>query len=294
MSGHGGSGGTKTTKSSPWSGQAPYLTDLFKQAQGLYNAPGPNYFPGQTFAGFNPTQIGAQGSALGAAHSLQPTIDQGLSTSRFLTDPRLLNPNSNPALAAAAMGAARPTVQTLMDTILPRINNQAMRAGNLGNDRQGIAQGLAIRGTEQAIADQSAKIYANAYGQGLHTMTQNLALQPTLDRTALLPAQIESGIGAQQQQMTQQGINEAVARYNYQQQLPYQKLSQYSQIINRLNGGGYGTTVNQAHQNHLTAGLEGALGGAALGAKAGMFFGPEGALIGGGLGAVGGGLMGAF
>ena len=75
-------------------------------------------------------------------------------------------------------------------------------------------------------------------------------------------------------------------RYNYQQSLPYKKLQAYSQIVNGLNGGGYGTATQGSHQNHVTAGLEGAAGGAMMGAP----FGP----IGMGVGAVAGGLLGGF
>ena len=56
----GGGGGDTTTTTTPWSGQQPYLTDLFGEARGLYQSGvGQQYFPGQTVAGFSPqTQLG--------------------------------------------------------------------------------------------------------------------------------------------------------------------------------------------------------------------------------------------
>lgn len=54
MSG-GGGGGNQTTTSSPWAGQQPYLTDLFSQAQNLWQTgSGQSYYPGQTVAPFSP------------------------------------------------------------------------------------------------------------------------------------------------------------------------------------------------------------------------------------------------
>jgi hypothetical protein len=38
-------------------------------------------------------------------------------------------------------------------------------------------------------------------------------------------------VGLARQQMGQQGINEAMARYNYQQQLPAQQLAQYQNLV---------------------------------------------------------------
>jgi len=52
-------GATTTTTSDPWSGQQPYLQDLFTQAQGLFNQGPQQYYPGQTVAPFSPqTQMG--------------------------------------------------------------------------------------------------------------------------------------------------------------------------------------------------------------------------------------------
>jgi len=56
-----GSSGSQTTtqESTPWEGQQPYLKDLFKQAQDMFNAGPQEYYPGQTVAPFSPqTQMG--------------------------------------------------------------------------------------------------------------------------------------------------------------------------------------------------------------------------------------------
>jgi len=51
----GGGTDTTTSQSSPWSGQQPYLSDVFRQAQGMFNSGvGQQYYPGQTVAPFSP------------------------------------------------------------------------------------------------------------------------------------------------------------------------------------------------------------------------------------------------
>ena len=69
---HGGGGGNTTTvqKSDPWSGIQPYLKSGYEQlntaAQNI-----PSFYPGQTYANFDPAQTQAQNTALGYAGSLQ-------------------------------------------------------------------------------------------------------------------------------------------------------------------------------------------------------------------------------
>ena len=314
MSG-GGGGGTKTTAKTPWAGQSKYLTDLFTQGQKLYNAPGPNYYPGNAIAGFNPVQHQAQAEALTAAQGLQPHINTALGVDTALTgaQPTLSPANpflsaTNPWLNAAVQAAAVPTLQELTNTILPSISDKAISADNLGNSREGLAQGLAIQGAQRAIADESAKMYSQGYGQDLAAYGQHygqnlqaeaqgrasqeraLGLLPTLARVAQIPSQITGAVGTENQQLAQAQINALMQRYNYQQSLPYKKLQAYSQIINGLNGGGYGTATQGSHQNSMTGHLEGAAGGAMTGAAIGSVV----PVLGTGVGAVVGGLMGAF
>lgn len=51
---------TQTRTSEPWEAVQPYLRDLFGKAQGMQEGFMPSYFPGQTFAPFDPLQVAAQ------------------------------------------------------------------------------------------------------------------------------------------------------------------------------------------------------------------------------------------
>src|SRR5262249_39804875 len=80
---------TTTQNSSPYSGQAPYLNDVFAQARSLFEGPGPQFYPGQSVAQLTPEQQQAlsatamratQGSPLTSAAQagLQDLISQGV------------------------------------------------------------------------------------------------------------------------------------------------------------------------------------------------------------------------
>ena len=62
------------TQSGPWSEQAPFLKTGFAEAQKLYDAPGPNYFPGSTVSGFNPLQSAAQSAGADRAMTGNPLL----------------------------------------------------------------------------------------------------------------------------------------------------------------------------------------------------------------------------
>lgn len=52
---------TTVQKADPWSGQQPYLTFGFQEAQNLYNQPGPSFYPGYTYATPSPQTQAAMG-----------------------------------------------------------------------------------------------------------------------------------------------------------------------------------------------------------------------------------------
>lgn len=133
---------------------------------------------------------------------------------------------------------------------------------NIGNILSG-AQGLT--GVEQqnfgnqfaGAAGQSAN-----YSDALKNQIQAMALSPEFQSMAFNNAGAVQGAGSTQQALQQQYINDAVNRWNYYQQLPYNKLNQYGSAVSG-NFGGTGTTTSPFFQN----GAANALG---LGLGAGM------------------------
>lgn len=51
------------------------------------------------------------------------------------------------------------------ENLLPQIGDQALQGGGLGGTRQGIAQGLAAQGMQQAFSQGAQGILSNAYNQ---------------------------------------------------------------------------------------------------------------------------------
>lgn len=125
-----------TTTSSPWEPQQQYLLQGFQGASNLYGGNGPQYYPNDTYVGYNPTENNAVSQVPGVASSNINGIDTSASgfENNLLTGGFL---NGNPAMAGlenfGSSGAA---------------NDLGYFAGtNVGNSAPGTGTLSSIAGT---------------------------------------------------------------------------------------------------------------------------------------------------
>ena len=258
-----GGGGGETQTTTPWKPQGPYLVKGFQAAeQDVLNRP-TQFFPGQTYAEFSPEQLQAQ----------------ELTRQRALNNPLLAQGQGQLAQTIAGdFGFGSPYMQGVEESILSGVRQQIdpmfasahSRAGSPAHAEalgRGFAQGM----TPYYSAERGRQLQAAG-------MAPQMAMADYADIQAL------GGVGAQQQALAQQAINEEMARFQYGQEEPTQRLQDYMGLI----GGGYGgtTKIETGGGNPFLTGL----GGAMTGASMGSMFGPWGM----GIGALGGGLLGGL
>ena len=274
--GSGSSGGTQVQRSEPSSVQAPYLTDLYKQAQTNFQAGPQQFFPGQTYAAPSDTTIAAEQAAIQAAQaqgqlglgSIIPGFQQALmSPAQRFQDPMLQQ-----SLAASL----RP-IEESGSRLLQQARREATGKGQLGGTRQGILEAEVIRDITQKQADVASKLYGDVYGDIVKSQAATLGLAPGIMSTFVNPAQTLAQVGQAQTARAQQPITEAMQRFAFEQAAPTQALQQYGNIVagNILPG----TITTQGGGGGPSA-LSRGLGGAAAGAA----FGPYGAAAGAALG----------
>jgi|688.fasta_scaffold156699_3 hypothetical protein len=186
---------------------------------------------------------------------------------------------------------------------------QAGIAGQLaGLSQQDIANRfLGAQGLQQA--QQAALGTQLQAAGGLGTVqSQDLARQlaaasaaPQIYSQQFLPSQTLAQVGAQQEAIAAQPLQEQLSRYQFQQQLPYQQLQGFLSSVYGTPLGGYGTTTQNAptYQNRSAGILGGALAGGLGGYALGQAFPAIGQTFGSSfaapaLGALGGGLLGGF
>lgn len=263
---------TQTTKSEPWEGQAPYLRDIFQQAQ---NMTPQQFYPGQTYA--NPDdillraeQIGEQ-QALGGQTDIANALVPGFTS--LMADPstRFADPMFQEALRAGT----RPMEESA-SRLLQQARRGATQAGQLGGSRQGILESEVIKDLLTKQSDVASRLYGDVYGDALKSQAVAMQNIPTIMSGLQAPAQTLQQLGNIRTARAQLPIDEAMQRYNFNQNANLANLQNYSNLIGSPIPGTQTTTQPGARSNPLL-GLLGAAGGFMIG-------GPSGAAAGFGIG----------
>ena len=215
--------------------------------------------------------------------------------------------NQNPYQQQMMEAATRPLQQQFSNQILPGVASLYSKSGRYGSGSMANALGQSTEAYTRALGDVTGTMAGQQYQQERQLQQQaqlgqaQLASQaPSMYAQQFLPSQSLALIGQQQEAIANQPLQEAMQRYSYGQQLPYQQLAGYLSSVYGSPMAGYGTQTSS--QNMPTNQTVGILGGAGLGGLLGYgagkalesTFGANSGLYGGGLGALAGGLLGGL
>ena len=299
---------TTTSTSSIDPALLPYLTQGLERAQSLFlTGQQPEFFPGQTYVSPSAATTEAIAQQEAIARQQSPVLQQAqqaytsslgqvgqTAAGGFL--------NANPYQQAMMAAATRPLTQQFSETVLPGISSLYSKSGRLGSGAMERALGTATEAYGRSLGDITANIAGTQYQQerGLQqqaqlAQSQLAGLAPQFYSQQFLPSQTLAQVGAQQEAIAAQPLQEQLARYQFGQQLPYQQLQGYLSSVYGTPLGSYGTQTTTAptYQNRgagvLGGALAGGLGGYALGQAfpnqiGGLYGGLGGAALGGLLG----------
>ena len=277
--GSGGGGGTQVQRSEPSELQAPFLKDLYSEAQRLYRAGPQQFFPGRTFAAPSSATLESE-NALRQAAEAQGVFGLGSLVPAF--QQQLMSPAQrfqDPMLQQSLQAQLRPIEETGA-RLLQQARRGANQAGQLGGERQAILEAEVIRDVAQKQADVASRLYGDVYGDVLKTQAATLGLAPSIMQTFTQPAQTLATVGRAEDVRAQQPITEAMQRFAFEQAAPSQALQQYGNIVagtilpgtitttgpgTRGPGTAAGAAAGAMLGNMIMPGVGGALGGALLG-----------------------------
>jgi len=291
--GKGSGGGTQTTMALPSPQQAPYIEDIYQQAQARYNQGAQQFFPSQTYAGLTEDMEVAEQQLRANLVPQQALADNIAAAQNYsLMSPQ--NLASNPYLAGAAQAALRP-VYSQAQGLLQQARRDATGAGQLGGTRQAILEQGVIGDYLQKAGDITSTMYSDAFQQAQANQLKALSIAPQSQQAITAPAMQLGALGTAEQQRQQQAIDEARARFEFAQQAPDEALTRYSNIAgsNILPGGSTTTAEGGSPsfgQKAVGAGLlgmgvygagvgSGVITGAGANATAGLVSNPVGASI---------------
>ena len=224
------------SSSGPWEPQQPYILKGFEEAAKIYKQGVPDYYSGETLAGFDPAETAAQQATMGYAMGpraaamqagAERSLLQGLSGQ---IDPAAYNPMVN-ALTSNVIG-------NLQENILPGIRQQQVMYQPGGSSRAALEQNKAVtRGVAQGLAKPLADMYTNAYNQAQQRAVSSGQLYPSIMSAPLSMYGAMGRVGADRRAMTQRSIDADIARYNYQTNAQANALKNYMAAIT----GNYGS-----------------------------------------------------
>lgn len=294
---------TTTTTSQIDPALLPFLTTGLERAQSLFlTGQQPSFFPGQTYV--SPTAATTESIAQQEAIARQqsPVLQQAQNA--YMQSATGLGQTAggsflgeNPYQQQMMQAATRPLQQSFSNQVLPGIASLYSKSGRLGSGAMEQALGTATEGYGRALGDITANIAGTQYQAERQLQQQaqmglaNVAqAAPSIYGQQYLPSQQLAQVGAQQEAIASQPLQEQMTRYAYEQRLPYEQLSGYLSSVYGSPLGSYGSQVQQLPQSTnrttgaLAGGLAGGLGGYALGQAFPSIGGTTGALGGAALG----------
>ena len=308
MSGGGSSGGTSTTvnKAEPPAYLAPFLTQIAEQAQGLYQGPGQQYYPGSTVVPFS-QQTQQSLDMMQQYAQNNPLIGIGQDAIAQTAAGDFLNPD-NEYFQAAADASARPLLEQYRDVIAPTLSAQFARSGRSGGNQANMdVQLRAADNLERNLADEYAQQVFGNYARERQNQLGAAQMTPQMYQAGLAPAQTLASVGQAYEGMDAATLQEDINRFNYGQNEPYNALAQYGNFLGQAQPNMYNQTATASQPGGGMG--SGILGGASLGYGLGNLLGSgAGASLFGGIplggfaaapflgpaGLIGGGLLGGI
>lgn len=302
---------TVSTTSSIDPGILPYITTGLERAKTLFlGDQQPSMYPGQTYVSPSEETLTALQQQQNIAQQQSPTLQAAQNA--YMQSYGGLGATAggaflqgNPYQQQMVEATARPLMQQYSNQVLPGIASLYSKSGRYGSGAMANALGQATEQYGRALGDVSTNIVGNQYEQerarqqqAMMGLTNIAQAAPSIYGQQYLPSQQLAQVGAQREAIAQQPLTEAMNRYSFQQQLPYQQLSGYLSSVYGSPTASYGTTSQNMSTNPTVGAIGGALSGGLLGMGLNSAF-PSlsnsmGSYTAPLLGALGGGLLGGF
>lgn len=273
--GGGGSSTTTTVKNELDPTVRPYVEYGLGESKRLYQTGGPDYYSGQTYAPMSADTRAALAATSARAVAGSPLVGAAQASALKTLKGDYLAPS--PFFAAAFNPAAEAAKTRYQDTTRDVLSNTS-KAGRYGSDAMAQMLQRADQAYATALTDTAGKLAYDNYADERTRQAAAITGAPQLAGADYADMAQRFAAGQTQESYDQAAIDEALQRFNYEQDKPYSKLQNF---LSAAYGAPMGMQTTQPiYRNQLG----GALGGGALGYSLG---GPVGA----GIGAIGGGLL---
>lgn len=231
----GGGGGTQESKTTTQIDPniLPYVTYGLEEGKRLYESGTPSFFPGKTYVSPSEATTRALGLAEQRALAGSPLTEAAQQETLATIQGRGINP----FLAGAAEALYRPTTMAGQEAIRG-LQSEASSRGRYGSGAMEQLAGKASYNIGLGLGDiQRQLMLQSSEAERARQMeaTRNapaMAAQDYADIQRLLT------VGGAREQQSMAELQDAINRYNFEQNLPQMKLSQFANLFSSVPQGG--------------------------------------------------------
>ena len=241
-----GTGSTTTTSATntdPWSAQQPFLKTGFARAKTDVLDRPLSYFPESTVVPFSPESEVALAGQAGRAISGSPLLSGAQDYTGDVLSGKFTDPSSNPFLSGVS--------DAVLSEVQPRVASTFSRAGRTGGSP------LQAEALGRGVSRGMAPYLFGEYGRERGIQEAAAARAPALAREDYYDIGQLGQVGAAREAKAEEGLAEQIARFNFGQQEPTNRIAQFTNLIQGNYGGtstGSSTAKQSANTGMLIAG----------------------------------------
>jgi hypothetical protein len=220
----GGGGGSSETKQQLDPTVRPFVEYGLQEAKNLYQTDTPQYYPYQTYvdpsAQTQQALQAAQNRAI-AGNPLVPAAQQQLQNTiqgQYL--------GNNPYLSAAMQQGASEATQRYNDAI-QGTRSGAAQAGRYGSSAMFDQQSRAQQNLANSLANQAGQLLYQNYGAERQAMQDAIQQAPAMAQADYADINQLMNVGQTAEGYQKEALDSDIARFEYEQNLPYTKLQSY-------------------------------------------------------------------
>lgn len=250
MWGGGSGGGSSTTRQQIDPALRPYVTYGLGEAQRLYKSATPSYYPGQTYVGPSEATTQAMGLAEQRALAGSPLLRSAQQQQQDVVSGAYLQ--NNPYFNQALQGAAQGATQNYMDAI-KQAQSSASQAGRYGSGASADIQNRAATTLANTLANQYGTLAYQNYAAERGRQEAAAAGAPQMAQADYGDIGQLYNVGQAREDYGKTALQADIDRFNFEQNLPYQKLSTFLSSVYGAPQGAVSTTTQSSGKIICTA-----------------------------------------
>jgi hypothetical protein len=237
----GGGGGQQnsTTTTSIDPSIKPYVTYGLEEAKRLYETGSPQFFPGQTYV--SPSEQTQQALKMAQERAMAGSPLTGAAQAETLAT--IQGKGVNPFLAGALEQTNRLAGEDYLRNI-QKLQSGASSMGRYGSAAQGQQTGQAQDIFARALTEQGGQLAYNSAEAERARQMAAVGAAPAMANADYADIQRLLSVGGAKEAQSAAQLQDAMNRFNFQQNLPQAKLSQFANLFSSVPQGT--TTVQTA------------------------------------------------